>query len=35
MKFIAPKYKIENLIILADSIIENKVSSIIFSNIVL
>lgn len=35
MKFIAPKYKIENLIILADSIIENKISSIIFSNIVL
>ncbi len=35
MKFTIPKYKLETLILMADSIIEHKISSIIFSNIIL
>jgi len=35
MKLIIPKYKLENLIIIADSIVENKISSVIFSNMIL
>jgi len=35
MKFTIPKYKLENLVLMADSIIEHKISSIIFSNIIL
>ncbi|MCX8059563.1 MAG: DNA polymerase III subunit beta [Spirochaetes bacterium] len=35
MKFIIPKFKLENLILIADTIVESRVSSIIFSNIVI
>jgi len=35
MRFIIPKYKIENLIFIADSIVESRVSSVIFSNIII
>lgn len=35
MKFIIPKFKLENLLLIADSIVESRVSSIIFSNIVI